>query len=93
MASIKGKTLVWKATNYGNAAVAVNIQPKDGLKFDQKQPWTSQTLTSAEGKDAQNTIDDPEHVAPVSGKGAVGAQGVSVELPAWSVIVVKVPLA
>ena len=120
VASVKGGTLIWKATNYvglsaahivesvwllccggilllttrgrqGDAAVEVVLE-KAGRRL--QGAASVLTLTSADGKDAENSIDAPEHVVPVASSASVGKDGLlRVEMPAWSVMVVRVPLA
>ena len=123
VASVKGGTLIWKATNYvglsaahivesvwllrcacilllttlttrgrqGDAAVEVVLE-KAGRRL--QGAASVLTLTSADGKDAENSIDAPEHVVPVASSASVGSDGrLRVEMPAWSVMVVRVPLA
>ena len=75
----------------GDAAVEVVLE-KAGRRL--QGAASVLTLTSADGKDAENSIDAPEHVVPVASSASVGSDGrLRVEMPAWSVMVVRVPLA
>ena len=57
-------------------------------------PVKTQIVIYPQGKDAENSIDAPEHVVPVASSASVGSDGrLRVEMPAWSVMVVRVPLA
>lgn len=92
-ASIKDDTLIWKAANYGDQAVDA-VLALDGLKLKAGTKATVTTLTSDQGKDATNSFDGPDNVHPVTTEADVLApSGLSVPMPAWSVVVVRVALA
>jgi alpha-L-arabinofuranosidase len=91
-ASIKGNTLIWKAANYCDQAVDVMLVLK-GLKLKTGSHATVTTLTSAQGKDAMNSFDEPSNVHPVTvDSSVVMPSELSVPMPEWSVVVVRVAL-
>ena len=92
-ASIKDDVLIWKAANYGDQPVDV-VLALNGLKLKAGTQATVTTLTSAQGKDATNSFDEPDNVHPVTTEAdVVTPSGLSVPMPAWSVVVVRVALA
>ena len=86
---MEGSTLILKLVNAGGM-----VQPADimlsGKKASGKEAVTQQ-LTATD-LFAYNSVDDPARIRPVTGTLAIRKDRVRVQLPAYSVTVIKIPL-
>ena len=86
--------LIVKLANYGGAARAVEVEW--GGSHPIASITSAQVLTAA-SPDAQNTLDQPDAVAPAALSPAptisAGGNGLHLEMPPWSLVVVTATLS
>eukprot|EP00047_Mylnosiga_fluctuans_P023243 m.134471 g.134471 ORF g.134471 m.134471 type:complete len:659 (+) comp9518_c0_seq3:74-2050(+) len=90
-AGLKKNSIVIKIAHYSSAATTITVQLQGFGAI--AAAGTYELLTSAQGADAQNTLDQPHNVATVSGTlNTTLADSIVVQVPAWSVQTIHVPL-
>jgi alpha-L-arabinofuranosidase len=94
VASTQGSDLILKLACYSRTATAlrVHLDSTWGNMVPEGTIGVLQILTSSAGENASNTLDNPTFVAPVTSKITTNSS-FTVDLPAWSIAVLRIPLA
>jgi alpha-N-arabinofuranosidase len=79
--------IIMKIVNAGSAAKPVSIQLKGAKKIDSNAQWI---LLSGEELSSANSIQDPTNVSPESKDLALKGKSISIDLPPYSLSVIKV---
>ena len=91
-AVVQGTDLVIKLAAYTAEATELAVE-LGGFAGGLGESGALQTLTSAAGADAANTLDAPTFVSPTEPMMVPVGESFTVHVPAWSVSVLRIPLA
>ena len=89
-AGMQRSDVVVKLVSYSGNATTVTVS-LTGFSVAAGDSATLQVLSSSSGPDAANTLLAPEFVTPVTSQSALSNNEVTVNVPAWSIIVLRIP--